>query len=89
MGDFWQSVPRQYLLGIGIALVVFGVIQAAPHVLLSYQLGLALCGLEGSSMIYALRSAGHCWGCGIALVGLGQIGAVFIGPRPSPMVESA
>ncbi|MEL6640068.1 MAG: hypothetical protein AAFP98_01945 [Pseudomonadota bacterium] len=81
MGDHWGRRSQLGMLGLGAALATFGLIWAAPHLMLSYQLGLALCGAEGGlggPLAFALAFSKHCWGCVVAMVGFVQMAAVLL-----------
>ncbi|MEL6573048.1 MAG: hypothetical protein AAFQ64_15390 [Pseudomonadota bacterium] len=72
MTDFEGRQPVQFLAVLGGGLIVAGMIQVAPHLALSYQLGLSLCGADaavGQVAAMMLQFGGHCPGCLVALFG--------------------
>ena len=83
MTDFEIGRSSHFLAVMGGVLLVAGMIQAAPHLLMSYQVGLSLCGAgAGGGQIAAmmLQTGGHCSGCWVALLGA----ALLTGPHFVP-----
>lgn len=78
---------------VGGLLIAAGLVQAAPHVMLSASLGLALCGADaGVSQIahVVFNSFEHCWGCGVAMMGAAVLAVSALpGAAKSNAVQTA
>lgn len=70
------NIQRELTIA-GTALIIIGGIQAAPHLVFSYKLGLELCLTAGNGIhpiLFAAGHSGHCWGCAAALTGAAMVG---------------